>query len=63
MSRDIAVGIATAYGLDDQGFGVLVPVGAKFFSSPFRPDLFWCPHSLLSNGYRGSFPVHKVAAA
>jgi hypothetical protein len=32
-NRDSAVGIATAYGMDDQGIGVLVPVGAKNFTS------------------------------
>jgi hypothetical protein len=30
MSRDSAVDIATAYGLDDQGVGVRVPVGQEF---------------------------------
>jgi hypothetical protein len=37
-SRDSAVGIATGYGLDDQGVGVRVPVGSRIFSSPRRPD-------------------------
>jgi hypothetical protein len=37
-SRDSAVGIATGYGLDDSGFGVVVPVGSRIFSSPRRPD-------------------------
>jgi hypothetical protein len=56
MSRDSAVGIATGYGLDDQGVGVLAPAGAKIFSSPFRPNRFCGPPSLLSNGYRGLLP-------
>jgi hypothetical protein len=30
VSRVSAVGIATAYGLDDQGVGVRVPVGSEF---------------------------------
>jgi hypothetical protein len=30
MSWDSAVGIATAYGLDDRGVGVRVPVGSEF---------------------------------
>jgi hypothetical protein len=34
LSRDSSVGIATSYGLDDQGVGVRVPVK----SSPNRPD-------------------------
>jgi hypothetical protein len=29
MSREIAVGMATSYGLDDQGVGVRVPMGAR----------------------------------
>jgi hypothetical protein len=32
----------------------------EFFSSPPRPDRFWGPHSLLSNGYRGCFPGVKL---
>jgi hypothetical protein len=49
-------GIATGYGLDDQGVGVRVPVGARIFSSLCRPDRLWGPPSLLSNGHRGLFP-------
>jgi hypothetical protein len=30
MNRDSAIGIATGYGLDDQGAGVRVPVGQQF---------------------------------
>jgi hypothetical protein len=39
--------------LDDRGVGVRVPIGSRIFSSPRRPDRFWGPPSLLSNGYRG----------
>jgi hypothetical protein len=52
-SRDSAVRIATGYGL----------VGTKFFSSSRRPDRFWGPSSLLSNGYRRFFPECKAAGA
>jgi hypothetical protein len=63
-SRDTsAVSIATGYGLDDQQVRVRVPVGSRIFSSTHRPDRLWCLPSLLSNGYRGSFPRGKVARA
>jgi hypothetical protein len=50
---DCAVGIATGYVLDDQGFGVRVPAGVKFFYFPRRSDQLWGPPSFLSIGYRG----------
>jgi hypothetical protein len=31
--------------------------GSERFSSTWRPDRFWDPHSLLSNGYWGFFPL------
>jgi hypothetical protein len=55
-SRVGAVGIATGYGLADQGVRVRVPVGSRIFSSPLRPDRLWGSPSLLSNGYRELFP-------
>jgi hypothetical protein len=58
-SRDSAVSIVTSYGLDGRGVKVRVPVGAIFFSSPRRPDRLWGSPSLLSNGYRVSFPGVK----
>jgi hypothetical protein len=55
-SRVSEVGIATSYGLGDQGVGARVPVGAKIFYPLCRPDLFCGPPSLLSNGYQGLVP-------
>jgi hypothetical protein len=47
---------ATGYGLDGQGVGVRVPVGARFFFSPRHPDRFWGPHYVLSDEYWVLFP-------
>jgi hypothetical protein len=58
-SRDSAVCIATSYGLDDRGVGVQVPVGARIFTSPCRPDRFWGSPNLLSNGHCGLSPGVK----
>jgi hypothetical protein len=55
-SPDRFVGIATGYGLEDQGVGVRVSVGPRIFFSPHHPDRFWDPPNLLSNGYLGLFP-------
>jgi hypothetical protein len=54
MSRDSSVGIATGYGLDDQGVGFRFPVGSRIFSPPRRSDWLWGPPN-LTNGYRGLF--------
>jgi hypothetical protein len=48
-SRDSAVGIATGYGLDDLGVGVRIPIRARIFTSPCRPDRLWGPPNLLPN--------------
>jgi hypothetical protein len=55
-SRDNAVGTAAGYGLDDGGVGVRGSVGSRIFSSARRPDRFWGPPSLLSNGYGAPSP-------
>jgi hypothetical protein len=56
MLGERGAGIATGYGLDDRVVGVRVPVWARIFSSPRRPDRLWGPPSLLSNGYRVLLP-------
>jgi hypothetical protein len=61
--RASVVCIATGYGMDDWRIGVRMPVGSRIISSPCRPPRLWCPHSLLSNGYRGLFPRSKAAGA
>jgi hypothetical protein len=53
-SQILVVGLATGYGLEDQGVGVRVPVWARIFTSPCRPDGLWGPPNLLSNGYWGA---------
>jgi hypothetical protein len=50
--RDIVVGIATVYGLNDRGVGIPLLVGSRIFSSPSRRDRPRGPPSLLSNVYR-----------
>jgi hypothetical protein len=63
MRRDSAVGIATGYGLDDQGVGVRVLVGQDFSilyvvetGSGVHP-----PSYPIGTG--GSFPGSKAAGA
>jgi hypothetical protein len=55
-SRESIIGIATGYGLRDQGVGVRVTVGARIFTSSRRLDRHLGPPNLLSIGYRGLFP-------
>jgi hypothetical protein len=61
-NRGSSVGIATGYGLDNRGVGVLGPVVSRMFTS-YRPDRLWGPPNLLSNGYWGLFPRGKAARA
>jgi hypothetical protein len=49
-SRFSVVDVAAGYVLDNPGFGVRVPVVARIFTSPCRPDRLWGPPSCLSNG-------------
>jgi hypothetical protein len=56
MSRDSVKGTATGYGLDDQVVAVRVPVRARIFTSPCRPDRLCGSPKLLTNGYRELLP-------
>jgi hypothetical protein len=49
----------TGYGLD--GLGWIPGRSKRFFSSPQRPDRFWCPPSLLFSGYRGALFTGREA--
>jgi hypothetical protein len=59
QNRGSIVGIATGYGLDDQGVGVRAPVGARILSSPCRPDRPWSQLAF----YPWLFPGGKEAGA
>jgi hypothetical protein len=57
-NRDSLVGIATGFGMDDQGVRVRVPVGSR------RPDRLWGSSSIISNGYfTGSKADHSPTSA
>jgi hypothetical protein len=53
MRRGSAVGIATDYGLDDRGIGVLVPAESQMLTSPYFSDQFWV-RGLEPTSYRGA---------
>jgi hypothetical protein len=55
-----AVGIATGYGLDDRGVGYRVPVRSRILSSLHRPDRLWGSYRLLSNEFRGLWPLTSM---
>ena len=56
VGRDVAVGIATRYGLDGPG---IEPRGGEIFICPQRP---WGPPSLLYNGYNVFFQNRAAGA-
>jgi hypothetical protein len=72
-SRDSSVGVVTRLRAGRSGFdswqGQLWDFfdfrggGWELLSSPPRPERFWGPPSLLSNGYQGLFPWGKTAGA
>jgi hypothetical protein len=61
LSRRSVVNIDTGFTLDDRRVGVLVPVGSRIITSQYYPDQHWGPHSLVTNGYGGSFHGGEVA--
>jgi hypothetical protein len=62
-SRDIAIGVATGYDLDQRGVGVRVPVWSRIFCSPRRPDRLWGPLNHVCNGYKGREADHSPPAS
>jgi hypothetical protein len=55
-SQDSSVGIATGYGLDDQGVGDQVPEESRIFSSPRRLDRLWGPTQPPIQWVTGALP-------
>jgi hypothetical protein len=62
-SRDSTVGIATGYGLDDQGVEVRVPEGARIFTFPCRQIGSGAHPASYPMGNGGSFPGGEAAGA
>jgi hypothetical protein len=63
-SRDISVGIALGYGLDDRGFRVRFPAGAGKFVLHHRVQNVSGAHpASYPMDTRGSFPGGKAAGA
>jgi hypothetical protein len=58
--RTLGAGIATDYGLGGRDS---IRERCKIFSTPQPPNRLWGLPSLLSNGYRDSFPEGKAAGA
>jgi hypothetical protein len=59
-SRNTSVGIVSGYELGEREVGVRVPVGARIFSSPCRPDRLWGPLTSYPIGTGASFPGGKL---
>jgi hypothetical protein len=53
IGRGSILCIESKKGLEDRGVGVRIPVGTRTVTSPYRPERFWGPPSLISIGYRG----------
>jgi hypothetical protein len=63
-SRDISVGIALGYGLDDRGCRVRFPVGAAIFSLHHGvPNGSGAHPASYPMGTKGSIPGGKAAGA
>jgi hypothetical protein len=63
MNRDSSAGIATGYGLDDQGVGVRVPRGQKFSLLQVVHTASVAHPTSYTMGNVGSFPGGKPAGA
>jgi hypothetical protein len=57
------VGIATGYGVNDQGGRVRVLVWSRIFSSPHRQDRLWSSPKSYRMGTKGSFSGSKAVGA
>jgi hypothetical protein len=62
-SRDSAVGIATSYGLDDQGLRVRVPGESRIFSSLIVQTGSGVHQTYYPMRTGGAFPGGKAAGA
>lgn len=58
-----AVGIAIGCGVDDRGVAVRVPIGARIYTSPYRPDGSGVIPASNSLGTWASLPRYKAAGA
>jgi hypothetical protein len=56
VDRSSVVGIVNAYGLDDRGVGVRIPVWSRILTSPHHQNRLWGLPNLLFNEYQRLFP-------